>query len=144
MTSLIACPSCEGFLPPAAAACPHCDTPSAARSSAPASPFLARLGRGLLGIAGGSTIALTLMACYGAPPCDPDSDRDGDGYGSDFCGLGYDCDDEDPNIHPGADDPEGDEIDQNCDGVDGIASNDDAGEPDDGGELDDAGALDGL
>jgi len=32
-----------------------------------------------------------------------------------------DCDDDDPSIHPGADDEEGDGIDQNCDGVDGVA-----------------------
>jgi hypothetical protein len=32
-----------------------------------------------------------------------------------------DCDDKNPAIHPGAEDPDGDGIDQNCDGVDGWA-----------------------
>jgi hypothetical protein len=30
-----------------------------------------------------------------------------------------DCDDNDPKRHPGAEDVEGDGIDQNCDGIDG-------------------------
>ncbi len=42
--------------------------------------------------------------------------NDGDGFTADI-----DCDDENANIFPGAEDPFGDEIDQNCDGVDGIA-----------------------
>ncbi len=53
------------------------------------------------------------QALYGAPAVD----QDGDGYLE-----GDDCDDSDASIHPGADDPEGDGIDQNCDGVDGNAS----------------------
>ena len=40
-------------------------------------------------------------------------DMDGDGYLED-----EDCDDANPSIFPGAEDPFGDDIDQNCDGVD--------------------------
>ena len=52
-------------------------------------------------------------------------DRDGDGYPSNVVGiLPYldllDCDDLDPQTHPGATDPGGDGIDQNCNGIDGI------------------------
>ncbi|NLA36296.1 MAG: hypothetical protein GX868_11530, partial [Actinobacteria bacterium] len=41
-------------------------------------------------------------------------DADGDGYHS-----GVDCNDGDASINPGAADAAGDDIDQNCDGVDG-------------------------
>lgn len=47
------------------------------------------------------------------------TDRDGDGVGSHFGGR--DCDEGDPRRYPGANDPAGDGIDQNCDGVDGEA-----------------------
>ncbi len=45
------------------------------------------------------------------------TDRDRDGVGSHFGGR--DCDEGDPRRFPGADDPPGDGVDQNCDGVDG-------------------------
>ncbi len=71
--------------------------------------------------------ALTLMACYGMPPCESEEDNDGDGSMTCEDGVDLDCDDSDPNIHPGADDPVGDDIDQNCDGVDGIRGEGGAG-----------------
>ncbi|TNE89776.1 MAG: hypothetical protein EP330_10225 [Deltaproteobacteria bacterium] len=80
-------------------ACPLC------RSTA-AAALLLGLTAGLPGCAGGGN------ALYGMPEVDDDND----GY-SNF----EDCDDSDASIYPGADDPEGDGIDQNCDGVDGIA-----------------------
>jgi hypothetical protein len=43
-----------------------------------------------------------------------DIDRDGDGYAA-----SVDCDDRDPDRHPGADDPPEDGADRDCDGVDG-------------------------
>ncbi|MEC7988269.1 MAG: lamin tail domain-containing protein, partial [Myxococcota bacterium] len=43
------------------------------------------------------------------------TDGDGDGYGSISSG-GSDCDDSDPNTHPGATDYDDDNIDQDCDG----------------------------
>lgn len=50
---------------------------------------------------------------------DPSSDTDSDGY----C-LELDCDETSADIHAGAADSAGDDIDQNCDGVDGVASAD--------------------
>jgi len=59
----------------------------------------------------------------GSASCDePETDRDHDG----FCGNG-DCNESDPNVNDGADDPLGDGIDQNCDGVDGYADGGAAG-----------------
>lgn len=53
------CPSCHGFLPPRAAACPHCDHVSPAERA--------------LGAAGAAMMVVTLMACYAAyDPYDPD------------------------------------------------------------------------
>lgn len=69
--------------------------------------------------------AILLLGLFAAPGCTggatalygvPFVDNDNDGYEE-----SVDCDDNDADIHPDADDPEGDGIDQNCDGVDGIA-----------------------
>jgi hypothetical protein len=82
---------------------------------------------GLLALAGGGVMAVTLMACYGAPSGEgyfvctngqTTDDKDHDGYTCD------DCDDDNANIHPNALDLLGDGIDQNCDGVDGEADAD--------------------
>jgi len=55
--------------------------------------------------------------CDGVDPsCVCDTDADGDGYLSEECPDGTDCNDSDPTIHPGAYDRCGDFIDQNCDG----------------------------
>jgi hypothetical protein len=65
MSELSGCPSCQGFNPPSAAACLHCGhslefRPVPSRRSAV----------GWWALAGAGVAALTLMACYGAPPCD--------------------------------------------------------------------------
>lgn len=61
---------------------------------------------------------VTLMACYGMiRPMGPHSrsaDHDGDGVTAEV-----DCDDDRGDVFPGAADRDGDEVDQNCDGVDG-------------------------
>lgn len=116
--SLSRCAACTGFVPRHASSCPHCDTPAIQRSPV----------RRLLELAGGGAVALTLSACYGMAPrdipierpsttaCDPIRDVDGDGYCDD------DCDQASAEIHPGANDPPGDALDQDCDGSDGTAS----------------------
>ncbi len=106
---MISCSSCGGLTPRLALsrACLHCGV------------RLPRTWlRRLLGPAG----AVLLAACYGPPvgmrgvqaPAPTPTDKDGDGATSDV-----DCDDNDPTRYPGAPDPYGDGIDQNCDGVDG-------------------------
>ena len=76
--------------------------------------------------------------------CGPDClDADGDGYGDGPDCLGPDCDDADPARHPGARDPCGDGIDQDCDGADSVCLPDaDAGADvlDVGADVPDAGA----
>lgn len=107
-TELSRCATCDGFSPPRRAACVHCDAPVRSR--------LGQLGRALAAGAGAGAFMMTLMACYGRshqPAC-TGSNADGDGS----C-LPDDCNDGDPAVHPGAQDPEQDGIDQNCDGVDG-------------------------
>lgn len=126
MPALSTCHACDGFLPPAATICPHCDTTAA--TSTRRSRF-ARFSRALFGMAGSGAVAVTLMACYGAgamrgryarpqPPgqCQPHTDMDHDGV----C-QPEDCNDNRRDIHPGAPDNTIDGVDQNCDGTDGPA-----------------------
>lgn len=130
---MIRCPHCSSFVPvreDAAPTCPECGKAPAVDTTNAERPRAKRegtkqssLARRATNVALGVTTVMTLMACYGAPyepyaplGCDdPSEDLDGDGY----CGD-YDCAESDPTIHDFAADPEGDGIDSNCDGVDGI------------------------
>jgi hypothetical protein len=107
------CRSCNGFLPRVEAKCLHCGAalpePQGNRSKV------------LVGAMAAMTV-VTLMACYGAPECIDRRDEDKDGS---FACVGKpmlseDCADNDATRRPGFPDPEGDGIDQNCDGVDGV------------------------
>lgn len=79
MASLARCPSCRGFVPASIGSCPNCGA---------SAPFgtTDRVGFWLKAM-GGASVAMTLMACYGVPPDDPDpTDGDtteGSGGGSD-------------------------------------------------------------
>ncbi|MFO0575887.1 MAG: hypothetical protein U1A78_17960 [Polyangia bacterium] len=66
MPKLIDCPSCNGFMTPADAACPHCQRPAAPTSKTGPGWLVG----GLAALCGGA-IAVTLMACYGSPQCGP-------------------------------------------------------------------------
>jgi len=69
-------------------------------------------------------------------------DEDGDGYDSIACPGGDDCDDSDPDTHPGAPDVCDDYIDRDCDGTDGSAEVCDNATDDDCDGLIDAGDPD--
>ena len=109
--SLIICENCNRHrfidMP-----CSHCksDESKSSSSGLQKSAMAVLLGLSSLAIGCGGG-----QAMYGVP----DIDADEDGYSQ------YeDCDDTNPDINPGAEDEEGDDIDQNCDGVDGIAEED--------------------
>jgi hypothetical protein len=121
MDMLSTCDRCHGFVPHMVDCCPCCEAPIAPRRGR-----FSRLAGMLFAAVGGSFVAVTLMACYGAPaqhrvgpqqqPC-PAGTADIDSDGS--C-TPADCDDNNAAVHPGIDDSAGDGIDQNCDGVDGL------------------------
>jgi hypothetical protein len=64
MTRLEQCGDCRGFLPRGATKCPHCARKTLTKK-------LCAVGATL----GAGSLAFTLMACYGMPPC-PDGSRD--------------------------------------------------------------------
>jgi hypothetical protein len=121
MEAFLDCSSCAGFVPHAANVCPHCGSAVATNKKAKAQGKPGLLGAVATAAVGG-LMSITLMACYGVGYTCESSDVDGDGYDANGeCGPA-DCNDADANIHPEADDPVGDGIDQNCDGADGGGS----------------------
>jgi hypothetical protein len=123
--ALAACPTCSGLVPSGRSHCVHCDAPLATSG-----PGRWRWLRALLAASAAGAATITLMACYGGPSTYDDClDNDGDGW---FPGC-YDepcdpledpycdCNDFNPNIHPGAADPLGDRVDSDCSGDDGPA-----------------------
>jgi hypothetical protein len=113
------CPDCDGLVPAAARACPHCDRPRSASRT-----WIGRIARAAIG----GVAAVTLMACYGGPAYYDDCvDQDGDGWFPTCYDApcdpdvdpNCDCDDFSAATFPGAPDPFGDGIDQDCSGADG-------------------------
>lgn len=95
MSAFSSCPSCRGFVPPASAECVHCGAPMVE----PAPRGGVRV-KGLVGLASAGVAAITLMACYGMPPCEtPAPDGSGDPY---HC---YDREPCDPSTLDGGSDP---------------------------------------
>ena len=73
-------------------------------------------------------LLLTLLTLYGCQPGGV-TDFDGDGASDQV-----DCDPADPEVYPGAPDPLGDGIDQDCDGADGSGGLDNVDDDGDDGE----------
>jgi hypothetical protein len=82
----------------------------------------------VLSVAVAGAATMTLMACHGGPSTIDDCmDLDDDGWFpacyDEPCDTNEDpycdCNDGDPGIHPGAADPLGDGLDQDCSGEDG-------------------------
>lgn len=119
------CSHCEGFVPAQTNECPHCDAKLSVEAPAPPERLFGKWGMGkkLTAAASAGAMMFTMMACYGMPPCQME-DKDKDGVGvcvdqSNWSRTQQDCDDTNAEIYPGAQDPAGDGVDQNCDGVDG-------------------------
>ncbi len=64
MSELHVCNHCQGFCPATASKCPHC-------GANPTRSRLRRLVRAGAHVATGGALAVTLMACYGAPMQEP-------------------------------------------------------------------------
>lgn len=62
---LASCPRCPGFVPQDAVACPHCG--ASAQAEPPAPGLARRAGAAIAKLGGAAGLAVTLMACYGAP-----------------------------------------------------------------------------
>ncbi|WNG35058.1 hypothetical protein F0U61_16420 [Archangium violaceum] len=76
MSALSSCQKCRGFVPPASTDCVHCGAPM--NESAPRGNAMLK---GLFCVASASVAAITLMACYGMPPCEePAPDAGTDAY----------------------------------------------------------------
>ena len=112
MPSLILCPTCATPLPGMESCCPTCCKQGRSATSRSAAALMGAMGLTL--VAGG------LVGCgdkaYGVVDTgwdDATVDADNDGWDEES-----DCDDDDPSIHPEAEETPGDGVDSNCDGDD--------------------------
>jgi hypothetical protein len=96
------CASCGTHVRPGSCACPTCGASQCVRGGSSAAAVL---------------LGITLAGCAIVEPRpkygDALMDVDGDGFFEPD-----DCDDDDPDVHPGADEAVGDDLDSNCDGED--------------------------
>lgn len=109
------CPSCASLLPPDGGACPHCGAahpPSGGAVAERALPAAALLMGLALAGCGDKDDASDAVALYGVADSSAYVDADGDGYTPDE----GDCDDDNPDVNPGATETTGDAVDSNCDG----------------------------
>ena len=112
--SLQLCSVCNHHYVSTETSCPHCAT----RNFRPVhkASWAVLLGLGLTGCmetekdtaadTGSTVVEPDMAALYGVPDM---MDNDGDGYDSEI-----DCDDDNPDIHPDAEEIPGDGIDSNC------------------------------
>lgn len=104
------CPECACFVRDEAT-CPHCGHRLRAGSALSPTAAALMLGLAATGCIGagdsGDAVALYGVADTGSV------DNDGDGWTA-----REDCDDDDADIHPEAEETAGDEVDSNCDGED--------------------------
>lgn len=98
------CPTCLAVLPDTGVPCAACTRAGRAPARAPA---LALMGLSL--VAGACGDKDEVVALYGVEI----TDADDDGWWSE-----EDCDDNDPDIHPEAEETPGDGVDSNCNGED--------------------------
>lgn len=76
MSAFSTCQKCRGFVPPESAGCVHCGAPMVVPA-----PGGGVMLKGLAGLASAGVAAITLMACYGMPPCEtPAPDGGSDPY----------------------------------------------------------------
>ena len=107
---MIPCPHCGRHVFERESACPFCEAEITAPSPLTSSP----VGRKFMTLLGAAVTPIVLTACYGVGGFETgEEDRDGDGWFA----PGDDCNDDDENVNPDADEVCDDEIDNDCDGA---------------------------